>query len=211
MGGAIVKWTRAGKRVGILDLTSGEPTPFGSLEIRAIETQKATHALGISWRENLSLPNRRLESSLEARTRLAEVFRRTQPRWVFGPLPIDAHPDHLAAAELVNAARFWSKLSKTTMAGEPFHPLRIIHYYCVHLKMHSTPTFVLDISNEWSTKKEAIAAYESQFIQGRAQSPSFLEQLEIEARYWGKSINVLYGEPFLTQEPLGLTDWNSVV
>lgn len=34
MGGAICNFLAAGQRVGILDLTSGEPTPHGSLEIR---------------------------------------------------------------------------------------------------------------------------------------------------------------------------------
>ena len=58
MGGAIVKFVKEGRRVGILDLTSGEPTPHGSLEIRARETAAATSILGIDWRENLGLPNR---------------------------------------------------------------------------------------------------------------------------------------------------------
>ena len=63
--GAILRMLADGKRVGILDLTSGEPTPHGSLEIRAKETAAATKVLGIPWRENLGLPNRSLEATLE--------------------------------------------------------------------------------------------------------------------------------------------------
>ena len=149
---------------------------------------------------------------MEARKKLAEVFRTTKPNWLFAPYWVDAHPDHVAATKLVDDARFWSKLSKTDMQGERHHPQRIYNYYCVHLKLHATPAFVLDISDVWEQKLAAIAAYESQFITGREEmSPSFLEQLEIEAAYWGKSIGVRYGEPFTSREPIGMTGFGTLV
>ncbi|MGI9517185.1 MAG: bacillithiol biosynthesis deacetylase BshB1 [Pirellulaceae bacterium] len=212
MGGAILQMIAAGQRVGVLDLTSGEPTPFGSLEIRARETAEATRVLGLAWRTNLGLPNRSLEATLDNRARLAEVFRETRPTHLFAPYWIDAHPDHVAATQLVDAARFWSKLTKTDLAGEPHHPTRIYNYYCVHLKMAANPAFVLDISAEWPKKREAIECFHSQFIQGREHvSPSFIDQLEIEAAYWGKTIGVRYGEPFTSREPIGLAALSSLV
>ena len=212
MGGAIIKMLAAGLRVGVLDLTNGEPTPFGSVEIRAAETAAATKIMGLSWRENLGLPNRCLQPTLEARQQLASVIRTTRPKWLFAPFWLDAHPDHLAATELVEAARFWAKLSKTEMPGEPFHPLRIYNYYCVHLKMHATPAFVLDISGQWESKLAAIRCYRSQFITGRENiDPSFLDQLHDEAACWGKSIGVRYGEPFTSREPIGLTDFSALI
>lgn len=205
MGGTIVKLLRAGWRVGILDLTDGEPTPFGSTDIRAAETAAASLAMGLGWRRNLGLPNRRLEASLENRALLAEEIRLARPRWLFAPYWVDAHPDHVAATELIEAARFWAKLTKTDLRGEPWHPQRVFHYYCVHLKQHPQPAFVVDISAEWPAKKEALACFQSQFVRGReGVSPSFLEQLELEARWWGKTIGVNYGEPFACREPIGL-------
>jgi len=205
MGGAIVKMMAEGLAVGVLDLTSGEPTPQGSLEIRARETAAATKILGLQWRENLGLPNRSLEPTLENRAKLASVIRQTRPRWLFAPYWEDAHPDHTAATKLVDDARFWAKLSKTDMPGEPHHPERIYNYYCVHLKMTAQPAFVLDISAEWETKLASIRAYESQFIAGRpTDAPTFLDQLRDEASYWGRSIGVAYGEPFHCREPIGL-------
>ena len=109
MGGAILKFKQQGVRVGVLDLTDGEPTPHGSLEIRARETAAATEILGLDWRENLGLPNRSLEATLDARHQLAGVIREQRPRWLFAPYWLDAHPDHVAANQLVDAARFWSK------------------------------------------------------------------------------------------------------
>ena len=212
MGGAILNMLARGLKVGILDLTDGEPTPHGSLEIRAKETKAASEVLGITWRKNLGLKNRFLEPTLEARRELAIVFRETQPDWIFAPLWVDAHPDHVAATELVDAARFWAKLSKTDMPGQRFHPKRIFNYYCVHLKMHAQPAFVLDISQQWEQKLEAIACYQSQFVTGREHmQPAFLEQLESEAAYWGKSIGVRYGEPFTSREPIGLGGFSELI
>lgn len=212
MGGAILKMLDAGLQVGILDLTNGEPTPHGSLEIRAAETEAATRVLGVPWRDNLDLPNRSLEATLENRRQLAEVFRLTRPQHIYAPYWVDAHPDHLAATELVDAARFWSKLSKTGMRGEPWHPKRIYNYYCVHLKMAANPAFVLDISDVWPQKRAAIECYHSQFIQGREHlQPSFIEQLEVEAAYWGKTIGVRYGEPFTSREPIGLQQLSQLI
>jgi bacillithiol biosynthesis deacetylase BshB1 len=210
--GAIMRLLDEGKRVGILDLTSGEPTPHGSLELRARETAAATKILGVSWRENLGLPNRSLEPTLAARGKLAEVIRRTRPRWLFAPYWEDAHPDHVAATQLVEAARFWAKLTKSDLAGEPHHPERIYYYYCVHLKLAPQPAFVLDISRYWERKLAAIAAYESQFITGRpTEPPTFLDRLRDEAAYWGKAIGTRYGEPFATREPLGLAGLGDLV
>lgn len=205
MAGAILKLKAEGQRVGVLDLTSGEPTPFGTLEKRAAETKAATEILGLDWRGNLGLPNRSLEATLEARRALAIVIRELRPAWLFAPYWVDAHPDHVAATELVEAARFWAKLSKTDMPGEPWHPRRIYNYYCVHLKHAAQPAFVLDISEYWDRKLAAIRCYASQFIEGRpADPPTFLDQLRDEAAYWGKSIGVRYGEPFHCREPIGL-------
>ena len=212
MGGAILRLLAEGKRVGILDLTDGEPTPHGSPELRASETHAASKVLGITWRENLGLPNRSLEATLENRARLAEVFRRVQPRWLFAPYWIDAHPDHTAATQLVEGARFWSKLTKSELAGEPYHPERIYHYYCVHLKLAPQSAFVLDISDYWEQKLQAIACYESQFVTGRpTEPPTFLQRLRDEAAYWGKAIGTRYGEPFASREPLGLSSLDGLV
>jgi len=212
MGGAIIKLLARGFRVGILDLTSGEPTPFGSLEVRAQETERASRVLGISWRENLGLPNRSLQATLEARAKLAAVFRQQKPRWIFAPYWIDAHPDHVATAELVEAARFWAKLTKSDLPGEPYYPERIFHYYCVHLRIIPQPAFILDISDVWERKMEAIRCYRSQFIVGRPQeSPTFLDRLRDQAATWGWAIGTEYGEPFASREPVGLASLENLI
>jgi N-acetylglucosamine malate deacetylase 1 len=209
MGGAICKMLEQGRRVGIVDLTSGEPTPHGTPEIRAAI---ATAALGSPWRYNLGMRNRFLEATLENRHRLAGLFRLTRPKWIFTPYWSDAHPDHVAATELVESARFWSKLSKSDLAGQPYHPERIYYYYCIHLKMVPQPSFILDISEQWPAKAESIEAYQSQFVTGRTtEPPSFTERLREEAAFWGKAIGVRYGEPFASKEPIGMKGFDSLI
>jgi bacillithiol biosynthesis deacetylase BshB1 len=212
MGGTIAQLIDQGKQVGILDLTNGEPTPHGSVELRQQETATASAALGITWRENLGLPNRSLQHTLEARAKLAGVIRRARPRWLFAPYWDDAHPDHTAATSLVEAARFWAKLTKSELPGEPYYPQRIYYYYCVHLKLAPQPAFVVDISQQWERKLASIRAYESQFITGRPTGPpTFLDGLTSEAAYWGKSIGAAYGEPFASREPVGMKNLDSLM
>src|SRR6476660_9105946 len=83
--GAILQYKADGYRVGVLDLTDGEPTPFGTPEIRARETAAATKILGLDWRGNLGLPNRSLQATLDARRLLAGIFRRLKPRLLLAP------------------------------------------------------------------------------------------------------------------------------
>jgi bacillithiol biosynthesis deacetylase BshB1 len=212
MAGAILNFKQEGLKVGMLDLTDGEPTPFGTPEIRARETAEATAILGLDWRENLGLTNRSLEPTLAARHKLAGVLRRVRPKWIFAPYWVDAHPDHVAATQLIEAARFWAKLTKSDLPGEPHTIDRIYYYYCVHLKLVPQPALVLDISRHWETKLAAIRCYRSQFIEGRpTEPPTFLDRLRDEAAYWGKSIGVAYGEPFASREPIGLASMRELV
>jgi bacillithiol biosynthesis deacetylase BshB1 len=211
-GGAILLLQAAGARVGVLDLTDGEPTPFGSPEIRQRETAAATAVLNLAWRGNLGLTNRRLEATLEARGRLAGAVRQLRPRCLFAPYWEDAHPDHVAASALVDAARFWAKLTRSDLHGEPHDPQRILYYFSVHLRIHPRPSFVLDISAHIDRKMLAIACYRSQFIEGRpTTTPTLLDDLRDRARYWGWAIGAAHGEPFVCREELGLRGLGDLV
>ncbi len=212
MAGSILQMRREGLQVGILDLTSGEPTPHGDPATRLCETEAATKVLGVTWRENLGLVNREVESTLAARSALANVFRRTRPKHLFTPYWTDAHPDHTAATQLVEQARFWSKLTKSTLEGQPHHPERIFHYYTFHLRQSPRPDFVVDISDVMDGKLEAIRCYQSQFVIGREQeAPSLLERFETFAAYWGDMIGRRYGEPFTCREVVALRSWRDVI
>ena len=214
MGGSIALLQTQGHRVGILDLTDGEPTPHGSREVRQSEAAAASQVLGIQWRQCLGLPNRSLEHTLDARWELAGVLRQVRPRILFAPHWEDSHPDHVAATELIEAARFWAKLSKSDLPGEPFLPKRIYHYFSLHLRVHERPSFVLDISDHIDKKIRAVECYDSQFGQhanDTARSHILSEELRARARYWGWAIGTTFGEPFVSREGVGLKGLRDLV
>jgi bacillithiol biosynthesis deacetylase BshB1 len=201
-----------GASVGVLDLTDGEPTPHGTLEIRRAETEAATRILGLDWRGNLGLANRSLLADLDARRKLAGALRELRPRRLFAPYWQDSHPDHVAASELVDAARFWAKLTKTDLVGSPHYPERIFYYFSIHLRVHVRPSFVTDITTYLEMKMQAIACYRSQFVDGRpTQPPTLLDEMRDRARYWGWSIGTHYGEPFLCREEIGLRGLDDLI
>jgi bacillithiol biosynthesis deacetylase BshB1 len=212
VGGTIASSLRQNLRVGVVDLTTGEPTPFGSLVIRQQETAAATEILGLTWRSNLGLPNRSLQPTLESRRQLAEVIRLVRPQIILAPYWQDVHPDHVAASSLVDDARFWAKLSRSDMNGDPFWSPMLLHYFSIHLRIHPVASFVLDISSEIEKKMQAVKAYESQLITGKSESfPTVIDDIRDRARYWGWSIGKAFGEPFVNRESIGLTSLGSLL
>lgn len=206
MGGTIVRLIGQGWKIGILDLTSGEPTPLGSLERRVAETLAANSALGNPWRLNLGLPNRSLEPTLANRRELAGVFRQVRPRLIFAPYWEDAHPDHTAATKLVEDARFWSKLSRSDIPGVPFHPSRILYYFSVHLRIVERPSLLIDISDQLEAKYQALRCYRSQLVDNQsAGKPGVIDSVCDRTRFWGHMVGVKHAEPFASREPVGLT------
>ena len=110
------------------------------------------------------------------------------------------------------AARFWSKLSRSDIPGEPFHPPRIYYYWSIHLRIHPQPAFVVDITDVIDQKIEAINCYVSQVSEGRpTEHPTLIDDVRDRARYWGWSIHKGYGEPLGSREQIGLQDLSDLV
>lgn len=212
VGGTILACRQQGLRVGVIELTTGEPTPHGSIERRANETAAATKILGLDWRANLGLPNRSLQADLESRRALASVFRLTRPKIIVAPYWEDAHPDHVVASRLVDDARFWSKLSKSDMPGDAYWPPKMLYFFSIHLRIHPKAAFVFDITPHIDQKMAAIRCYESQFITGREQVfPTALDDIRDRARYWGWTIGASFAEPFACREEIGLNNLKALL
>jgi bacillithiol biosynthesis deacetylase BshB1 len=204
MGATAAKMARGGLDVLLVDLTDGEPTPRGTHETRMVEASASASVLG-ARRLTLDLPNRELFDTVEARKSVAEVLRVERPRTVFAPYPIDAHPDHIAASAIIEAARFYAKFVKTDMTGEPHYPARLYHYWAVHLRILEKPSFIVDVSEDLDAKMGALAAYESQFTTNEA-NVGILPWVRVQAASWGALIGVAAGEPFYAREQIGVRD-----
>jgi len=212
VGGTIAMSRRQNLRVGVVDLTTGEPTPNGTEERRAAETLDATSILDLTWRKNLRLPNRSLQPTLDARRSLAEVFRLTRPGIILAPYWQDAHPDHVSASSLVDDARFWAKLSRSDLEGDPFWPPMLLHYFSIHLRIHPAASVVLDISDAIDTKMASVQAWKSQLTDGRSEDfPTVIDDIKDRARYWGWTIGKAYGEPLANREQIGLSSLNDLL
>jgi bacillithiol biosynthesis deacetylase BshB1 len=199
MGGTIARLVEQGHRVHLVDMTSGEPTPLGSPEVRVKESAAAAKILGVG-RTQLGLVNREVIHDIASRHKLAAVIRVHKPDVLFLPYPVDAHPDHMAVTKIGEDARFDAKLTKSNIPGEPWHPKRIIYYFCTHLRMSFQPTFCIDISGQIEKKISAVMAYESQFVWNKSPVPEMVKTI---TGYFGGRIGVAHAEPFYTHEVLG--------
>ncbi len=170
-GGTLAKLVEQGYRVGIVDLTDGEPTPASpGPEVRLVEAQAAAERLGVHKRVTLELPNRRLFDDFEARLALAKELRRYRPRLVLGlgdRTPM-ASPDHYQAMLITEAAVFYAKLTKWDEHFEdlPVHVVSAYMHFFLALRSLSPVQLggiVVDISTTLETKIQAVACYRSQF------------------------------------------------
>lgn len=210
IGGSVAGWVRQGYDVAMLDLTNGEPTPFGDQKTRAREAAAAAKILGVKTRITLDLPNRELVDTIEARRKVAQVYRQLKPALLIIQTRLDSHPDHIEGQSIAQKARFDAKLTKTDMTGEPWYAKRIIRYLASHLPQVIEPTFILDVTKTFDKKIEVVKAYQSQFAAARREE-WIIDKLELIGRYYGALIGVRYGEPFICEEPLGLSDIRDII
>ncbi len=222
-GGTLLKAAQAGRRTGILDLTRGEMGTRGSTADREREAKEAAKLLRAVWREALDIPDGRVENTWINRLKIARVIRHVRPRVVILPYWQGRHPDHYTCSVLGYEACFLAGLKKLEIAAKlkeegvrpqveddmpPHRPFKIVYatlYYDVR------PTFVVDISDQFETRFEALMAYKSQFEDQEEGSKFFPAREQIRdrihsmARFYGMLAGVKYAEPFLQKE-VGLVD-----
>ncbi len=205
LGGTIIKLKQRGHRVVMIDLTNGEPTPFGSEKRRQKETEKATRVLGVDVRDNLGLENRYLSDDRKARLLLAEKIRIYRPDVLFCPVKDDAHPDHVVACRITEAARFYAKYTKVSLKGGPHYAGRLFYFFASHLRRMPEVSFFIDISEEFELKMKAVRAYRSQFVDNIPNRFVF-SYLKDQNAYFGSLIRRRYAEPVFSREHIGLED-----
>ncbi len=213
-GGTVAKLARAGRRVAILHLTSGEAGSRGTAEQRRSEAERAGAAVGAVRVEFLALGDGGLRSGPEEEEQLLAVVRRLRPELVFGPAPSDRHPDHARAHRLVADACFYAGLGRRGQ-GEPHRPAALFSY------MQHDPfaaSFVVDVSPTWGAKMAALDAYASQLYGSEATdrnrsepatkvaSREFRLAIEGRARHFGQLVGAEFGEPFWCRLPLAVAD-----
>lgn len=210
-GGTIARLVKLGYRVGMIHMTTGEPTPRGTLETRAAESSEAARVLGATVCETLNLTNRELMDGPPARYALATVIRRYRPHILVGMSgrTVAASPDHYQAQLITEASRFYSQLTKwdDRFGGTPPHRVEHLWYrpiVRVGENLLHPATFVVDIGDTIEQKLAAIRCYKSQFDGHR------WERLEHWVRsmagFDGGQAGFAYGELYALPRPLGVAD-----
>jgi bacillithiol biosynthesis deacetylase BshB1 len=210
-GGTILKYTSSGVRVRIVDLTLGELGTRGTVQLRQKEAAQAGKVLGVSSRENLRIKDGDIENSSGNRLKVIRVIRKYMPEVIFLPYPSDRHPDHINASTLIREGAFYSGLDKihTKLNGvkqKKHRPAKLVYYMQTYA---FEPSFIVDISETFTKKMQAIKCYGSQFFNKKFKGPEtfisdkkYMEFIEARAVYYGFQIGAKYGEPFYSEEKL---------
>lgn len=206
--GTILKHVNLGYKVGIVDLTQGELGTRGSIEIRRSEALAASHILKLSIRENIKLADGYFSDSIESSTPIIDAIRKYQPTIIICNAPKDRHPDHAKGCELVIKSNFLAGLGKIESSYPAWRAKTVYSYI---QDQYIAPDFVIDITDWWEGKVQAIKAYSSQFWNAESNEPSsyisspdFLPFLEARAQEMGHAIGVKYGEGFVKHKQIGI-------
>jgi bacillithiol biosynthesis deacetylase BshB1 len=212
-----------GKKVGIVDLTQGELGTRGTAEVRKEEAKNSAVILGADIRENLEMADGFFKNDEENQRKIITVLRKYRPEIILCNAPDDRHPDHGRSADLVNDAAFLSGLIKIETKDdmdnkqEIWRPKYVFNYI---QDLYFKPDFVIDISNVFDKKIEAIDAFSTQFYNPNASdkepqtyisSPEFLESVINRAKMYGKMIGVKYAEGFLSKKMIGMKTFDALI
>lgn len=208
-GGLLAKEAALGYRVGIVDLTQGEMGTRGTPDVRSKEAQEAAKILGAVWRMNLELPDSGLSIDQESVMKLVKVIRTYRPDIILCPYWDDRHPDHVRTSQLVTEAHFKAGLKKLEPDLEAFRPSTILYYFLNRMENQS---FIVDVSEQYPIKQEAIRAHFSQFGDAGLKPLAVLglkaplQFIDSRDRFQGAQIGTAYGEAFLVRTPIPIED-----
>lgn len=213
--GTIAAHIQKGYKVGIVDLTRGELGTRGSAETRKKEAENAAKIMGIVARENLGLADGFFSESKEECLEVIKVIRKYQPDIILANAPEDRHPDHGRGGKLAVRAGFLSGLIKIESweGDQKQSPWRARHIFHYIQDRHLKPDFVIDISAFWEVKMAALKAFTTQFYNPESNEPStyissneFLDFVEARAKEMGHSIGVRYGEGFIKEKQIAVSN-----
>ena len=202
VGGTIAKQARLGQQVGLCDLTRGELGSNGTVDDRLAEARAGAAVLGVAWRKNLEWPDGDIGGGDQVRSAV-ELMRCCRPATVLIPHWADRHPDHVAASQLLTTAVFRGGLRKYTAAGNAWRPDWVCYYF---INDAVTPSFLVDVSEDYDTKRRALDCHQSQFapsaVSTRLTTPRFRQLIETRDAGFGSSAGVAFAEGFVVREPL---------
>jgi len=208
------------KKIGIIDLSQGELGTRGTAKKRKDEARQAALIMNADVRDNLKMADGFFINDESHQKKIISVLRKYQPEIILCNAPEDRHPDHGRAADLIYSAAFLSGLAKietkeNSSLQKPWRPKYVFNYI---QDRFFNPDFVVDITDVFDKKIEAIKAYKTQFYNPKSKeaetyisTPEFLESIIYRSKMFGKLIGVKYAEGFLTKKTVGIKNFNALI
>lgn len=208
------------KNVGIIDLTQGELGTRGTPELRKEEAEEAATIMQLDVRENLRMADGFFKNDKEHQLKIIAIIRKYQPEIVLCNAPADRHPDHGNGADLIYSSAFLSGLSKIETREDnslqkQWRPKYVFNYI---QDRYFNPDFVVDITEVFDKKIEAIKSYKTQFHNADSKepetyisTPEFLESVIYRSKMFGKLIGVKYAEGFISQKMIGIKSFDAFI
>jgi N-acetylglucosamine malate deacetylase 1 len=222
-GGTLIKHVQLGKKVGIVDLTQGELGTRGTVETRKKEAEEAQKIIGAAVRVNLMMEDGFFNpESKENLLKVIQAIRTYQPDVILANAIEDRHPDHSRGSQLLRKAAFLSGLRKveTFSEGQEQEPWRADQLYFYIQDRYIKPDFVVNISDFYKQKMDAVFAYSTQFNkevssndnepQTPISTPDFALFLEARAREMGRAAGFQFGEGFVAERTPGIETFNEL-
>lgn len=210
MGGTLVKLAALGYKTGVVDMVRGELGSRGTAALRAREAQCAAKVMGLVTRENLRLKDGQVAVTQAARLKVIAAIRKYRPKLVFTHHWDDNHPDHVNTSRLLTECCYLSGLAKIKTAGERYRPQHLFYF---KLPYYVLPSFVVDISDSFDKKMEAVGCYKSQLHNPGSKEPQtylsvpeFLPRVESLHRYYGHLIRSRQAEAFYSKQAINIGD-----
>src|SRR5258708_39156850 len=173
---------------------------------RLAEAAAAAQVLGAAWRENLGWPDGGIATTPELIRPAVDLLRRHRPRTIAIPYWDDRHPDHVAASHVLRVAAFRSGLARYETDAPPWRPEWVCYYF---INDGATPSFVVDVSDHYQRKRDALACYSSQFAAGgaaavatRLTTTTFRQLIESRDAQFGALAGVAFAERIVVREPV---------
>lgn len=220
--GTLIKEIKRGKKAGVIDLTQGELGTRGTVESRYAEATAAASIMGLSARENLKLRDGFFQNDEASQLLLIAAIRKYRPEIVIGNILDDRHPDHGKGGRLIYDSCFLSGLKQVITKdenGREQEKWRPKYFFQYLQDRFQEPDFLIDVSDEWDQRMEAVKAYKTQFFNPDSKeesetyisSPLFMEALVSRARLLGKRIGVQFAEGFISQKNIGINNFDALV
>jgi N-acetylglucosamine malate deacetylase 1 len=206
MGGTAIKLVRKGLSVLFVDLCDGEPARHAVRGVRGMQAAQAAALLGVD-RETLTLQDRLITDTIDARIGVARLIRTYRPRLVFTTSGSGVHPDHGAVTDIVTHGVFYARLPKWSDLAigerlsdtEPHEVDRLFFGHCRMEPAWDRFDFAVDVSDVYETKMAAVCVYDSVFSGAQA---TLIDKYSAEDRYVGSLVGVQHAESFRARAPL---------